>query len=537
MIPRKYQSEDIAAVLREHQQHQCVLGWAATGLGKGPLLAWVCQHYMKLGRVMVLVDRDKLVRQLAATIREICGVEPGIEMGDSFASNGETLGGEDRIIVSTFQTQCFGKEGNERYRRFKQDRFALVVADEGEIIFPSDTEFRTVMDHYLSNPDCRGLVVTATPIRTDGVRAANLCSAVAFERDIRWAWEEGWLVKAARGTSVSVSLDFSTLKTRRNEAGEEDYSQDQVADYIANEAVIVQIAAGIADLQKKHDNPKAVIMVPRVDIARALADRLNAENAGCCKAIYGTMTDEQKADTFDGYERGDFRVLSSCEMITKGFDSPAAAMLYFCRKTRSKRLYIQAIGRVLRPLPGVVDGPETAAARIAAIAASGKPIARVCNMVGLHDDLRDIDIVDVLGSPDDRVNLRAKQIMAEDEIEMDAALDRAEDEIAIDDAANELRAEGEQERLDAIDENDLIRRAFSIEADVQVEWSDDWRVGGASGIGGATSKPKMASERQARYIAYLSSQNGREWTFDKAMRLTGRQASGVISKLKQETGL
>ncbi len=85
---RDYQVEDFAAIIAAHEAgHQCVLGRAATGLGKGVLLAELARHYAQFGRVMLLVDMGKLVRQLAKTITAHTAMAPGVEMADSCASD------------------------------------------------------------------------------------------------------------------------------------------------------------------------------------------------------------------------------------------------------------------------------------------------------------------------------------------------------------------------------------------------------------------------------------------------------------------
>ena len=79
---RTYQSEDVDAVIAAASEvSAAVIGRAATGLGKAVEMAALAAHYAQFGRVMILVDVKKLVRQLADTIKWFTGVQPGIEMG------------------------------------------------------------------------------------------------------------------------------------------------------------------------------------------------------------------------------------------------------------------------------------------------------------------------------------------------------------------------------------------------------------------------------------------------------------------------
>ncbi len=51
------------------------------------------------------------------------------------------------------------------------------------------------------------------------------------------------------------------------------------------------------------------------------------------------------------YAAGTIKVLTSCQVLLEGFDAPRATVALCCRPTKSKLLYTQSIGRVLRPYP------------------------------------------------------------------------------------------------------------------------------------------------------------------------------------------
>jgi superfamily II DNA or RNA helicase len=49
---------------------------------------------------------------------------------------------------------------------------------------------------------------------------------------------------------------------------------------------------------------------------------------------------------------GETQVLCNCAIVTEGFDLPAAEVVQLARPTQSVALYLQMVGRVLRPLDG-----------------------------------------------------------------------------------------------------------------------------------------------------------------------------------------
>jgi superfamily II DNA or RNA helicase len=525
MTPRDYQAQDLAQVLDLHKQHQSLIGWAATGLGKAVLLGMLAEHYAKSGRVMVLVDVAKLVYQLADTIERVTGEHPAIEMAEQRAE-GSMLGASDRIVVSTVQSQYSGEEGRERYRRFNPDEFSAILLDECELFLAPKA--RSVVEWYRNNPAVRIFGCTATPFRTDGVAMANLFNAVAFERNILWGIDNGWLVRA-RQAFVHVSVDFSTLKVDKNSAGEADYSDADIAERIGNEQTLIELAKGILHVAGDR---KSIVVCPTVATAQAVAHYLEMEKAGAARCIYGELGDTEKSEIFDSHKAGEFQFLTSVMMLSKGYDDASIRAVFNCRKTRSKRLYTQVLGRGVRPWAGIVDGCNCPEERKLRIAGSPKPDALMVNMVGIGDDVRDMTVLDVLGTPDDAINLRAKQIMADDEeIDPAEAIEQAAHEVELEREVEAIRVDEAQRSLDEADEARMLRRSVRVDAEIGVEWSDDLRVGNSAGAMDLSALPDRASSKQVNYLVYLGVHR------ETAKGYSRRQASAVISSLKAKVAV
>lgn len=480
---RSYQSEDAAAVIKAHETHQCVLGRAATGLGKAVVAAFLAKHYSQFGRVMVLVDVSKLVMQLAHTIQWVTGFPPGIEMGENRAFNEPSLTtSHDQIIVSTVQTQYSGKEGSERYRQFDPKEFSLIILDECETFLA--TRAREVVEWYRQNPNTKIFGCSATPIRTDGVAMGELFQTVAIDRDIHWGIQNGWLV-SAKQAFVKVDIDFSSLKLAKDKDGEKDYRDSELARLLLeSEEKLVGLAKGIIQLAEGR---KSIVVCPDVASAKAITHYLDAEQSGCARVIYGELSDAQKESLFNGHDNGEFPTLVSVMMLTKGWDSPDTKMVFVCRKTQSKRLYQQIVGRVVRPLKGILedlDGPDPAPRR-AAIAASNKDHAVVVNMVGIDENVRDMTILDILGEVDDEdVMDRARRKLMEGKT-VDEAMAEAKRESEQDQVANRCAAEIAKDVIEA-DERELMKQrrlSRDVKATVHAEWTDGLSAPAMSGAG------------------------------------------------------
>lgn len=546
IIPRDFQSAGVASVIAHHREHQAVLGRAATGLGKALILSMLAQHYTQFGRVLILVDVANLVRQLAEEVERYTGIAPGIEMADEYAVNGGPAAGQlydnhDRIIVSTVQTQYSGPEGDERYRRFDPNEFAVILLDECETFFPNNKS-RSVVEWYRTNPKCKIAGVTATPFRTDGTAAANLFTAVAFDHDIIWGIDNGWLVPV-RQAFVKTSIDMSTIRLRCGKDGTQDYSESDIAKTISTEPHLIEIAKGIL---ATVGTMKTIVVCPAgkdelgsAAVARAVAHYLDAQKPGSARCIYGELGDDEKGDIFKAFEADQFQILTSVSMLTKGFNSPGVQAVCNCRRTRSKRMFQQIMGRGTRPLKGVVDGLTTADERKAAIAASAKPHMLMVNIVGVDDWVRDMTVIDILGEvEDEQVIERAKKIAAEEG--KDAKESIAEAQLQIEYEQDELRrqaeeaqAELEQEEMHRLQQG--IRSAFDVEVKTEVEYSDDLRVGdGRSSSGEVDANERRKSTlRRFKYPDNVIDNLPEERLKHLSGRVIARANKGMVASYPQ----
>jgi superfamily II DNA or RNA helicase len=65
--------------------------------------------------------------------------------------------------------------------------------------------------------------------------------------------------------------------------------------------------------------------------------------------IDGSSTD--RADLIAAFRAGELDVLSSCAVLTEGFDAPRAKVAVLARGCGSELTYLQIVGRILRPDP------------------------------------------------------------------------------------------------------------------------------------------------------------------------------------------
>jgi len=107
----------------------------------------------------------------------------------------------------------------------------------------------------------------------------------------------------------------------------------------------------VSHYRRHCDGAPAVAFCVSVEHAEHVAEAFRG--AGDPSAsIDGTMPREIRRGILDEFSRGGLNELTSCDLISEGFDVPGIAAAILLRPTQSLALYLQQVGRALRTAPG-----------------------------------------------------------------------------------------------------------------------------------------------------------------------------------------
>lgn len=424
---RPYQQQACDAIFEQFEKTNSTLAVMPTGTGKTVLFASAIDR-MPPGRVMVLAHREELITQAAAKIEAVTGHVPEIEMADQWADR--SMFERARVVVSSIQTQCAGKNGG-RMRRFNPDHFNLVIIDEAHHAVADS--YQKVIDHYQQNPNCKLLGVTATPDRTDEAALGKVFASVAFVYEITDAINDGWLVPIRQQSVEVAGLDFSSVRTTAGDLNGKDLAA--IMEYEKN---LHEIAHPTIELARGR---KTIVFAASVAHAERLCEIFNRHKADCARWVSGNTPKDERRQIVEQYAANRFQFLCNVGCFTEGFDDPGVELVSLARPTKSRALFAQMVGRGTRPLPGVVDPHETAEDRVEAIALSAKPCVEVIDFVGNTGRHKLVTVADILGGNyDDDVVARAAKAAKEkkegtpadvlEELEKAKAEIRAEQEAA-----------------------------------------------------------------------------------------------------------
>ena len=352
---RAYQTDAITQTLAAWQTHTDVLGVAATGAGKTVIFVSLLTQLLEPGkRGVILAHREELIEQPIERLRAIAG---DWLLTDALARPrvGRLLGAQkdyDRqLTVATVQTLSHRRKNADGAWAYPHLDKLLAAGPIDYLI--TDEAHHAISPSYLAvvdglraaNAELRHLGVTATPQRGDGKAMANGFTATAFTVTIADLVRQGYLVKPS-WYAISTQIDLSGVKTT---AG--DFQQNQLADRFDTDACRQLVVA--AHREYAHDRP-AIAFTVSVAGAYALAEAFRQAGYSAVAAD-GTTDKVVRRGLLADFRAGRYQILVNCGLWTEGLDVPEIAAIHLARPTRSDGLYIQMVGRGLRPVPGKED--------------------------------------------------------------------------------------------------------------------------------------------------------------------------------------
>lgn len=419
MILRPYQSAASDAIFKEWQDNDSTLVVLPTGGGKTILFADVIRRVFPR-RALVIAHREELIFQARDKIQRVTGLSADVEMGEYRSDGG--LFGSARVVVSTIQTQCSGGDGGGRMAKFDPSQFGLLIIDEAH--HATSPSYRRVIDYYRTNPALKVLGVTATPDRADEEALGQVFQSVAFDYEVLDAIHDGWLVPIEQQMVHVEGLDYSDVRTTAGDLN----GGDLAAVMEAERNLQPMASASLAIIGQR----RALVFTSSVKAAEMTAEIFNRHRPNMAAWVCGKTDRDERRGVLADFASGKVQVVCNCGVLTEGFDDPGVEVVIMGRPTKSRALYSQMVGRSTRPLPGVVDGPQTPEARKAAIAESAKPSCLVVDFVGNAGRHKLITSADILGGKvsEEALERAVKRVSAAGgPVNMTEALDEAEAEL------------------------------------------------------------------------------------------------------------
>jgi DNA repair protein RadD len=339
---RNYQVDALSSIYSDLIAGNTALCVLPTGSGKSLIMAELCKKIIIQKpdiKIIILCQRIQLVGQTASFFSEYLGKE---KVGVYCATAGEyTL--YRNVTVASIQS----------IERADVDSINMIVLDEAHNVNQSDGRYFDFIESMSAiNPRLKVVAFTATPYRADGYIHGKdkIFKTISYRRDLNQMIKEGYLV-IPRMKKVDHQFDISSLSVRHGEFASEDIEHLTTN----RDSVEKQIEDALPRLSGRR---KVIWCCSSIEHARIVTDCLSVAGQEA-SMVHSEMPQGLRDWNLERFMSTDpsqgTRHLVFITIVSEGWDYPPTDAVVLMRPIKSSTLYVQCVGRSLRPYPGKED--------------------------------------------------------------------------------------------------------------------------------------------------------------------------------------
>lgn len=317
---RPYQLDGVEEIRQAFREgHRRALFVLPTGGGKTLTFSYIAREAAAKGKkVTICMHRRELVRQ---TIDKL-GYRHGVISAGFHSRPAEA------IQIASVQTWV-----NRFDRTPKPD---LVIIDEAH-----HSKAGTWLQVINQFPDALLLGVTATPIRMDKSGLGDIYTKMIVGPSISDLVAQGHLAPPL--VYAPSQPDLAGVKSQYGDFVKKALMAAVDKPKITGDAV--------AHYHRHAHNKPAIAFCVSVAHAEHVAETFRRAGYNAA-SVDGKLEQRERDQRIADLANGRLHVLTSCDLISEGVDVPVVAAGILLRPTQSLGLYMQQVGRILRPSPG-----------------------------------------------------------------------------------------------------------------------------------------------------------------------------------------
>jgi len=327
MIQLRNYQQQVAADITDHIRagEKRILAVLPTGGGKTVIFSYIAQRAYQRGTPTWLVShRIELLKQASASLFRF-----GVPHGR--INPGYTPAPAELVQVGTVGTVV------SRMARLKPPK--LIVVDEAHHTVPGNTWGR-IVEAY---PDAIVLGFTATPVRADGKGMADMYDVMVKGPGVSDLIRGGHLV-APMIYVPPAKFERADLKAKRSG----DYSDRELEEVFDKPHIT---GDAVEHYKRICPGTPAIYSCVSIKHAEHVAEAFRAAGFRA-EAVDGKTEADERVRILAGLGDGSVQVVTFCSIISEGTDIPAIGCVGLLRPTESESLYLQIVGRGLRPCAG-----------------------------------------------------------------------------------------------------------------------------------------------------------------------------------------
>lgn len=296
---------------------------APCGFGKTVVFAHIAARArLKGNRTIICVHRQELLRQVCITLSRF-------DVPFGVIAAGLPGNAKEAVQVASIHTLARRLEYTEPPN--------MIVIDEAHHAVAN-----TWKNTIAAFPSAWLLGVTATPWRANGEGLNSIFDTMIIGATAEDLINRGRLAKPRYYAPPQVA-QFDDVKTRMG-----DYQQSEIDARMDKPHITGDV---INHYKRICPGARAVVFCTSCRHADHVAEAF--KEAGIPAAsIDGNLNDADRKQRIDDLAAGKIVILTSCELISEGFDLPSVEAAIMLRPTQSLAVWIQQAGRALRTAPG-----------------------------------------------------------------------------------------------------------------------------------------------------------------------------------------
>jgi superfamily II DNA or RNA helicase len=221
-----------------------------------------------------------------------------------------------------------------------------LIIDEAHIALDSQ---KRIIDALSVDNKLKVVSFTATPEREDGRGLSELYEGIVYGASIPYLTEAGYLAPLRYFAPPVEGIEAARFK-----GGEAD--EAELDAILTERAVYGKAVEYYQEYGRKADGSymRALGFCHGVKAAEKQAAEFRAAGF-VAEAVSGYLPKARQRALIDGFNGGSVQILVNADLLTYGFDSPGIEYGFSLRRTASRALYFQIVGRLLRTAPGKTE--------------------------------------------------------------------------------------------------------------------------------------------------------------------------------------
>ena len=337
---RDYQHDGVARISDAMRESRRVLYTLPTGGGKTVIFCHIAQQAATRNKqVMIVVHRQELVLQASSALAGQ-GLAHNIIAPKSVIRQAQCWNQQQHghPYVYLENNICIASVQSVVRRLDRLDIVDLLILDEAHHAV-SKSWYKVIT----AAVNAHVLGVTATPQRLDNKGLGDVFKALVEGPQIQNLIDAGHLCAPVLYAPPMPELNLDGVHTR---AG--DFKRDELSERVDKNTIT---GCAVKHYERYCFGEPAIAFCVSIEHAHHVAEQFSRNNYNAV-ALHGKTDRTTRRNAILGLGDGSVDVVCSCDLISEGVDVPVVSACLLLRPTQSLTIYLQQIGRCLRPAPG-----------------------------------------------------------------------------------------------------------------------------------------------------------------------------------------